>query len=447
MSTDVMNSVNDESSKAGDEPSIHIVVFPNDGAQSTAYIESDVCLMSSEGDDDCSICSVSETSTENSVESSASTVNDDCSICPVGETSTEVSMESSISTLKDDCSICSVGETNTEASEESSTSIDNGMSMEQLLSMQTEKTRMSLVDAAEDMDLDETDRCFASIAAEIVEWWQRLVGDENPTSYTVDFGADSPINLLMILALLPERYQGLVCIEDAHRSPSHNGENLSWLHEQTIDTLVQLSIDPSPTSMFFGQGLASMIRYDVDEGWRAFTGRSWLEDQIHLCSTGNLEPDLYRFPPETEKIVFLFNPSEIHWTVVEIDLDDYVWTYTLYNSLFKGEKGATWRACQEQFPLLEQLICRASGFAEPVTREIVTGDSVQQENTYDCGPIALYNAIELLDGRTPRTDIDPEALRLRYLKLILTALYLSDEGLEPTALKFYMRKVCLDYPL
>ena len=389
--------IDDESSSAEDKPTVHVDVLPNDVAPSKAYIEISVCPESSEANDECAMCSVSETRTE--------------------------------------------------ANGESSTSDVHGVSMDQVLSVQTEETRIKLLEVAEDIDLDEIDRCFASTAADIVEWWQRLVGEESLTSYTVDLATGSPINLLMILALLPEKYQGLICIKDEHRSPSCNGENLSWLHEQTTDVLVRLSTDPDTSSIIFGQGIASMVRNDVDEGWRVFTGRSWLEDQIHLWSTGDLEADLYRFPPGTEKIVFLFNPTEIHWTVVEVDLDDYAWTYTLYNSLLQGEKGPTWRACQEQFPLLEQLICRASGFADPATREIVTADSAQQENTYDCGPIALYNAIELLDGRKPCTEIDPEILRLRYLKLILLALFLSDEGVEPAALRFLMRKVCLDYPL
>ena len=336
--------------------------------------------------------------------------------------------------------------TSDESSETGDESTVNSMSVELLLSVQTEETKINLTGVAEDPGSEDVDRCFAGTAAQIVEWWQRLVGDENPTSYTVDFGTGSPINLLMILALLPERYQRLICIEDAQRSPSRNGENLSWVHEQTTDVLVRLSTHPKPSSMVFGRGLGSMIRNDVDEGWRAFTGRSWLEDQIHLWSMGGLEPDLYRFPPGTEKIVFFFNPTEIHWTVVEVNLTDYGWFYTLYDSLSQGEKGPTWKACQEQFPLLEQLICRASGFAEPATRKIFNGNSAQQENTYDCGPIALHNAIELLHGRRPRTEIYPEVLRLRYLQLILLAFYLSNEGLEPSALRVRMRELCSIYP-
>ena len=341
-------------------------------------------------------------------------------------------------------------ETDPESVERSTTDGACEMSTESISREQTLRTWLNLVEVAEDIDMDATTQSFAGTVADIVEWWRAHSEDGNPTSHYVDFGVGSPINLLMILALLPERYQNLICIEDERRSPSCDGENLSWLHEQTTDLLVRLGITPDPASMLYGQGIASMIRENVDEGWRAFTGRSWLEDQIHLQSHNELECDLYRFPAGAEKIVFLFNPTEVHWTVVEVSIDDdddddNTWTYALYNSLSTSERGATWRACQEQFPLLEQLICRASGYAEPRTRKIVIANSAQQDNGHDCGPIAIYNAVELLEGRTPCTDVDPEELRLKYLSMIRDALYLLDEGLEPRAFRIYMRKVSLDY--
>ena len=335
-------------------------------------------------------------------------------------------------------------ETNADDNESATLTVSQ-VELDRILKEQTEETRLNLVGIAADPDIDNDARIFLETVAEIVRCWQGYAEDQNPTSYQIDFGVGSPVNLLMVLALVPERFQGCICIGDQHRSPFANGEYMSWLHEQTIDLLVRLSIDPIQQPVIFGQGLASLVRDDVDDGWRAWTGRSWLEDQIHLCSIGELEWDLYRFPPETERIVFLFNPTETHWTVVAVDLKYDVWTYTLYNSFFQGEKGPTWKACQEQFPLLEQLISRASGFPKPETREIVAATSAQQDNPYDCGPIALYNAIELLDGWKPKSEIDTEYLRLRYLMLILAALYVLDEDLETSEFKARMRKVFLDY--
>lgn len=317
--------------------------------------------------------------------------------------------------------------TSSEADKGGATYTVSKRSMEEILKDQTEETRLNLISVAEDTENMLDARAFAVTASDIVELWQIDAEEKNPTSHQIDFGVGSPINLLMVLALLPEKYQEWICIRDKHRSPFENGENLSWLHEQSMDVLVGLSIDPAIQPIVFAPGLASMIRDDVDEGWRVFTGRSWLEDQLHLLSNDKLETDLYRFPPATEKIVFFFNPTEIHWTVIEVELRKGVWTYTLYNSLYQGDKGPSWRACQEQLPLLEQLICRASGFAEPSTREITSATSAQQENSYDCGPIAIYNATELLQGRKPESEVDTEELRLTYLTRILAGIHLLYE--------------------
>ena len=366
---------------------------------------------------------------------SSETAADDSATCTASKTETKA---------EDESATPAISTTETESDDEGSTSSLKTSLTGQTLKEQTEETRLNLLYVAGDTEIHGHARGLTWTAAAIVRWWQYYAGDDNPTSHQIDFGLGSPINLLMVLALLPEKYQGIICIGDMYRSPFGNGENLSWVHEQTTDVLVGLSLDLIPGSIQFGQGLASMIRDDVDTGWRDFTGRSWLEDQIHLWSNDELEPGLYRFPTGTKKIVFFFNPTEIHWTVVEVDLDDEVWTYTLYNSLFQGEKGSTWKACQEQFPLLEQLICRASGFVEPDTREILSGVSAQQENSYDCGPIAIYNAIELLEGRTPKSEVDTEQLRKNYLERILGALELLNEALDPPAFRACMRKVCLD---
>ena len=367
---------------------------------------------------------------------SASKVDDESATYGASESGNEADEESVAYTASESQSV---------TDDESATSSASKTSINQILKGQTEETRLMLIDIAEDTRFDDHDRSFAGTMADIMEWWQHYAGDENPTSFQIDFGLGSQINLLMVLALLPEKFQAIIRIDDEHRSPSSNGEDRSWLHEQTTDVLVQLSVDPNPASVFFGQGLASMVRDSVDEGWRVFTGRSWLEDQIHLWSNDELEPDLYRFPPGTAKIVFLFNPTEIHWTVVEVHLEETTWTYTLYNSLSKAEQRLTLNACREQMPLLEKLICGASGFDEPVSREIVVGHSAQQMNTYDCGPIAVYNAVELLEGRRPSVDVDTEQLRLRYLGLILDTLHLLSQGLDLSAFRAYMRKACLDY--
>ena len=381
-----------------------------------------------------------------SIDAESSKADDESTVCSVSDSRAGILTEDTKSTNADTQGVVyTLSTKETQVVDDSATSTSSETLTERISRDETEETRLFLIYVAQDKEVEQDARTFAETVAEIVEWWQRYAEEETPTSYQIDFGLGSPINLLMVFALIPENYQDLIFITDEHRSPFSNGEFLSWVHEQTMDVLVGLSIDPSPGSIHFGQGLALMVRDDVDEGWRAFTGRSWLEDQIHLWSNDELEPELYRFPPETEKIVFFFNPTEDHWTVVEVDLGHDAWTYTLYDSFSQGDKGPTWKACREQFPLLEKLICRASGFSEPESREIITAASAQQENLYDCGPIAIYNAIELLEGRKPKAEIDAEVLRCRYLGVILDALYLLNEGLEIPAFRARMREAYLDY--
>lgn len=331
----------------------------------------------------------------------------------------------------------------TAADDESTTPLIDKAFIEQCLRDQTEETKLNLFELSNDTSIDDVSRSFALAVAMTIDWWQYYAQEVSPTSFQIHFG--SPMTLLMVFALLPERYQHFISVDDDNRSPFGNDDSLSWIHEGAMDVIVSLSMDPAPTSYIFGRGLASMMRVDVDEAWRVIAGRPWLEDQLHLLSNGEIEADPYFFPQEAQKIVFFYNPTEVHWTVVEVDLsDEECWTYTLYNSLSYGEKGPTWSACQEHFPLLEQLICLASGFPEPTTREIVTGTSAQQENAYDCGPIAIYNAMGLLEGRSPGTEVDTESLRLKYLTLILDALPLLSEELELPEFRARMRHIWLD---
>ena len=154
----------------------------------------------------------------------------------------------------------------TSTDSECAMSTTSSMSIEQLLRNQTEETRVNLIEMSNYPESDEVLRSFTRTAAAVVEWWQTHAKDENVTSFQVDFGVGPQLTSLMILALLPEDYQFLISIDDEHRSPSSDGENLSWLHEQTTDALVRLNIYSRSAPILFGQGLTSIIHNNVNEG-------------------------------------------------------------------------------------------------------------------------------------------------------------------------------------
>lgn len=176
-------------------------------------------------------------------ENTSSKVDDDCNAYPVSEVETELTADpissiSLFSSSNDDSSSKTSEGTEADSDEESTADTLTNVVKEGVLREQTRQTWHNLVEVAETEEMDQLTQLFAGTVAEILEWWQIHTMNGNPISHFVDFGVGSPINLLMILALLPERYQGLICIEDECRSPSGDGENLSWLHEQTTDVLV-----------------------------------------------------------------------------------------------------------------------------------------------------------------------------------------------------------------
>lgn len=246
---------------------------------------------SSKAHDDTTTCPISDVAVVPlSSESTSSMVDDECNTYPVSEAETElttdsISMASLFGSPKDDGSSEANEETGAESDEESTADTLTNVVKEGILREQTRQSWYNLVEVAENKEMDELTQSFAGTVADIVEWWASHTINENPISHFVDFGVGSPINLLMILALLPERYQGLICIEDERRSPSGNGENLSWLHEQTTDVLVRLSVDPDSKSMHFGESLASMIRDSVDEAGESSPGGPGSRTRLTCCRT------------------------------------------------------------------------------------------------------------------------------------------------------------------
>lgn len=313
-------------------------------------------------------------------------------------------------------------ETQANASNEPLADAGKKLQIQRLLSEQTERTRRYLEAIADFPDMDDLTKDFARTTAAIIDYWQYIADGENPTSHLIDLGVGVKVNLLMVLAILPERYQNGILIKDESRSA--NGSALSWLHEDTMNLIIELSCERDPVR-FFGQGLTSMVSEEIDNSWNEWYGKSYLEFQMDEMANDQLteaEMNLYRYPDYTESIMVLFNPTGNHWTLVEIDFEADCFTYTLYNSLSDGEQDAVWNACLQQLPLLEQLICRASDFDQPESRKFILGTSAQQDNIHDCGPITVYNAISLLRDRYPEKYLDTETFRCCCLDRILSSL-------------------------
>jgi hypothetical protein len=159
----------------------------------------------------------------------------------------------------------------------------------------------------------------------------------------------------------------------------------------------------------------SYLEYHIGEMLENRPRSNWIADE------------LYYFSPSTKRIVYFFNYSEKHWTLLATDVSREKWTHTLYNSLEIGPEGAAWSAAHKLLPLIEALIQGASALPKPKRFEIVAGKSAQQTNSYDCGVITVYNAVQLLNGRKPEEHVDAKQLRVE-LPISYTGLY---PGLVP----------------
>jgi hypothetical protein len=292
---------------------------------------------------------------------------------------------------------------------------------------QTERTRLNFIEIAHDTATEKDLRAFAIQFAEIINLWQSYAKEENPTYHDIEFGQGLKLNLLQVFALLAEEYQKYILVDDQDRSPNRDGYDMSWLHDQTMNVLVQLACHPGQDSVCFSRDLASGVRIKVDEVMQKAHSTSYLEYHIREMLENKprsnwMADELYYFPPSTKRIVYFFNYSETHWTLLATDVSRGKWTHTLYNSLEIGPKGAAWGAAHKQLPLIEVLVQGASALPKPKRSEIVAGKSAQQTNSYDCGVITVYNAVQLLNGRKPEKQVDSKQLRLEYVTQILSEL-------------------------
>jgi hypothetical protein len=270
---------------------------------------------------------------------------------------------------------------------------------------------------------------FALQLHEIIGHWQRRAGTKNPLDYDVEFSPGISATLLQVFALVPEEYQEYIKVNDSKRSP--NNQPYSWLDESIMNVLVHLECEkrnPDDT-VRFGFQLAFDVRESMDNLFKKTNGKLFLEYRIHQKDIGEPEPDwnpvkVYTFPKNTTKIVYFFNYSESHWTLLEMDLGKDQWIHTLYNSFDNGtnsdKKGPSWNAAKGNCHLLENLVQAAFGIPPPEKpSKIISGLSNKQINYFDCGVLAVANAILILfGGKTEQWSIDCNKARLEWLTLL-----------------------------
>lgn len=107
-----------------------------------------------------------------------------------------------------------------------------------------------------------------------------------------------------------------------------------------------------------------------------------------------------------------------------MDLGKDQWVHTLYNSFDNGtnsnKKGPSWNAAKRNCHLLETLVQAALGIPPPEKpSKIISGLSNKQINYFDCGVLAVVNAILILfGGKTEQWSIDCNKARLEWLALL-----------------------------
>lgn len=290
----------------------------------------------------------------------------------------------------------------------------------------TELARLGLLDLST-KSRDQSLKEFAIHLAAIISIWQTRCQESNPLDFDIKING-CPISLFEILCLVPEEYQSHINIPDPRGTSTKTQTNHSWLNERIMNTLVQLSREPGHESVYFAPGITSNVRESIDQVTRFEFSRGWLDQQILNMAAGaagdEWNPEnIYTVPKTTTKLVFFFNYTEAHWMLLATDINEILWIHHWYNSSeTRGEnkyRGASWKAVSEQMPRLERLVMKASGLrCGSLTSGVKIRKSAQQVNSYDCGVISVYNAIEVLNERAPKTVVDAKELRLGYLKLI-----------------------------
>ncbi|KAL3427094.1 hypothetical protein PVAG01_00603 [Phlyctema vagabunda] len=289
---------------------------------------------------------------------------------------------------------------------------------------ETEWTKKLCDDVATNRGCDSELRCLARTLVCIIGFWQSQAGDKEPSHHPIKLHQDTvTVTLLQVFALVPAHYQWMVLVNMEERA--RDGDP-SWLCESIMEVLVVLNRNRQVNANFFAPAMASMARGSLDDYYQDVFPKSYLEYVVNEVPDDKedwVEGRSFKVPPATESIVYFYNYTEEPWTVGVIGVHDNKWKHSLLDSFTTEEtKGPLFKSFKRHSGHFQTLIQTASGL--PLVKGSVysSGKSAQQYNTNDCGVIAVYNAIQILNGATRQTGVDTTRQRLGFLEDVLKKL-------------------------
>ncbi len=124
---------------------------------------------------------------------------------------------------------------------------------------------MYLREIAGNSRIDDRDpRQFAACLSCIIGHWQTRAGEKDVTDYAIILHeGPTTTTLLQVLVLLPQEYQGRIFIDRLEDNSRFEGYDDSWLSENMMDVIVQLS-HTQGQPVRFGRGLASFTNSSLD---------------------------------------------------------------------------------------------------------------------------------------------------------------------------------------
>ena len=131
-------------------------------------------------------------------------------------------------------------------------------------------------------------------------------------------------------------------------------------------------------------------------------------DQMDAWFTDSIPWPFAGIPATAKRVVFLYNPTRIHWVAVEVSFSDNGGKIIVYNPLRSSEKGATLKLARNELPLLCELDSKRPGSPLALNGFTWTSNCVEyplcpqqdEDIAVDCGPVSLLSALFRLNTRS-----------------------------------------------